>query len=270
MHDDRIKGILSDALKTECEKLYTTSARGSNLPICKLDLLLHYYCRKYNKLPKVKTTFKQEYYLDVGNTLHDLFQKWITYAYYGKVFALWKCPDCGETTLGFGPIYCAKCNKICSYEEIEVSDRGFSGHIDMIIDLFDNGKLWVIDFKFLTKPQKEKVWTYELQVNSYMAVLKNMGYPIEGGMIWHFCREDAFNFEKARFYTVDFCSELHESGIKEVEEFENFIKFPDYNNIPKGLCTCSKDIDDMYCLWGKICGSPISESLIRDIIINTK
>jgi hypothetical protein len=270
MNDEKIKSILNDALKVEIEKEYTTSARGSNLPVCKLDLILHHFSKKHGTLPKTKTSFKTKYYLDIGNALHDLFQEWLTYAYAGKIFANWKCPVCGEETTGFGPVYCAKCDEYYKYEEIEISDRGFSGHVDMIIDLFDDGTLWVIDFKFLTKPEKDSVWTYELQVNSYMTVLKDMGFPIVGGMVWHFCREKPFDFEKARFYSIDHCPEVHESFIQELKDAEKFIEYPDYNSIPEGICTSDKDVEGMHCLWGKVCGSPCAKSLVKNIITGQK
>lgn len=264
---NKILSIFKETKKIKNVYEYCTSPRGSSLPTCRLDLLMHHYSKINGDLPTTLATMQQDFYLIVGNALHDLYQKWLGYT--GRSYADWTCHNCGMVIRGFGPYHCHHCDLAMTPEELEVHDRGFSGHIDLILNVSEDInviELYVVDFKFLTHSDKDLVWTYVLQVMSYAVILRRMGLPIKGAMVWYADRSDPLNLDKIHLHEVDICEEIYETFIEEIQAYNNAIKNKTSLDQIPGICANEKDVTDMGCMWSKICGSPVRDKLLSSFI----
>lgn len=143
--------------------------------------------------------YGKAFYLDIGTTVHELMQEYISRSPLGmrKVYANWKCKDCGEmhhfTTL---PYVCAHCHaprERLHYEELEFENfRGIQGgHVDLFVRTKHG---WIVaDWKTSSSSglgyREEADEKHHHQLQAYCLALQELfahlleGMPIIGYML---------------------------------------------------------------------------------------
>jgi len=122
-------------------------------------------------------SFMFNYYTGVGTVTHEIFQHW--FGHTGKLIGDWSCDCKGYKTVKkiigrqeqefivpkvmvrmSARKPCPKCGKVMKYEELEVSVKGFTGHVDGVLEFEHNNKKYyvVIDYKGTTA---EKIKNYK-------------------------------------------------------------------------------------------------------------
>lgn len=149
--EDWLRNLISSEVDTGKGASDKAEFRASSLPYCSILDLKDRVDRKEHKekyvddprpRDKDKMNWGGMYYTRVGTTVHSLLQgtsanisSWQKYFYGG-----WVCDECGAASTEHDPIFrkdFQHCHKDCkshlTYEEIGLSYRGLSGHVDGVL-----------------------------------------------------------------------------------------------------------------------------------------
>jgi hypothetical protein len=165
-----IKGVF-DRVAKDLRKAKTTKEphiRPSMAPACALKTFI----KIANGIGaggewELDDNFMMDYYTSVGTTTHEVFQKWVGRT--GKMLGNWSCLCQGtklvkirhgrEITKEQRPVVylkkitaakpCPHCGAEMKYEEVQIEEAGYGGHVDGILEFGEGKKKWhiVIDFK---------------------------------------------------------------------------------------------------------------------------
>lgn len=174
--------------------------RISSFPYCPIRRLI------FNEL--ANESFKMSFYTSIGTAVHETIQKWITLNpdIRDKVYACWKIVELNEV---IGPCLYKDIprkyhNYTIEYEEITITYRGLSGHVDLVIEILP-GKYLIVDFKTsnLTKnkiryPMWQNMYPASrssiIQISSYSSLLtQEFGLDVIGWCLVYVDRGDVIS-----------------------------------------------------------------------------
>lgn len=161
--------------------------------------------------------YGKAFYLDIGTTAHELMQEYMSRSPTGmrKVFANWKCKDCGGwhyfTTLPYACAHCHADRERLHYEELEFENfRGIQGgHVDCFIRTKHG---WIVaDWKTASTNgldyRDEADGKHHHQLQAYCLALQELfkhkleGLPIIGYMLIFVPRDKSGNGKKGEQMT---------------------------------------------------------------------
>lgn len=178
--DNRIDTLLVDMSKGTRPSDRAFAFRCSSLPFCPI--------RAFLGMDKGQESFGMDFYTGIGTAVHEVAQRWINRGNLAdRVFARWKCSECSNITdPGFKPDSCPSCGCVhpaFGYEEVEITYRGLSGHVDLIYEIAPD-KFVVMDFKTtnLSEAKKRANWQNNypaspssiVQIGAYCMMLRRV------------------------------------------------------------------------------------------------
>ena len=218
-----IRGALEDKYLVPTQRV--PSLRPSSFPKCPiLDSLKIYRKNTLGYLDEQKS-FPSSYFTGVGTVVHEIIQHHIGNT--TQIYGNWKCTnlDCKHGRLACtiydatGKIVkpgkvtrehttknkCPGCKRPMHYEELEITFRGITGHVDcvMVLRKGKKKKWWVVDYKTTLKRKVEEGKLPEAQhlyqLQAYCYILKfEYNLPIEGFSLVYLPRDNPFDFYEYR------------------------------------------------------------------------
>lgn len=197
--DYTIKKLIKETVNDTAEEDHRPpELRPSSMPFCSVILLRDLILQK-----EQKTSMKSDFYMSIGTVLHSVLQKWIPRQ--GRGLGDWVCVK--ETVRGKKKVKCGKrkkltidniceCGEIMTYEEIEVSYKGITGHIDYVIS-HPHGRKQIIDFKTssLEKIRNKDIdglvsYKYMIQILTYTYIVQELyGWKMMGSSLLFIARD---------------------------------------------------------------------------------
>jgi hypothetical protein len=189
-----------------------TRLRPSSFPICSILVFLKLVREHHIDMPERSVTLFSDFFTSVGTMVHHVVQRWM--AHTGKIVGDWECPKCGHKRHLKTYRKCSKCGTEMRYEELTVTYKGLTGHVDGLFKLTKGG-LWVVDYK-TTSVRKLATKdfhsiSYKMQILCYAYILKHVyGLPIKGASLLYIARDNP-----SRYFEVPFpLSDGREKKIK--------------------------------------------------------
>lgn len=253
-----------------------TRFRGSDLPFCPLKFMLDNVREK----PRYEeVNYMSEFFTSGGDAFHATLQRWLGAS--GHMWGKFKCSECGklypedskaeDNQITKGPIYC--CGKLADYEELQVSGKHFSGHMDGLLKF--HRRFIASEFKQMGErifsrrmsSGYDKHHFYQIQV--YRALLpKWLGlhedefHPFV--LLWYFERGDC---KVNHPWILKYDPSVYEQQLALVIQTKRYIDKKQYRKC-KGIC--NSHIDNPHCPYNQmVCfASQEQREKIIDVLIN--
>lgn len=223
-----IRGALDDQYILEGQRV--PKLRPSSFPKCPiLDYMKLLRHKHLGYIDDVRS-FSSSYFTGVGTVVHEIIQHHIGNT--TQVYGDWKCTnmDCEEgqasctiydatgkviregkiTSVHTTDNKCPSCKRPMHYEELEITFKGVTGHVDCVMVISDK-KWWVVDYKTTLKRKvaegklPESQHLYQLQ--AYCYILKFVyNLPIQGFSLVYLPRDNPFDFYE---HSQDFSTDRH-------------------------------------------------------------
>ena len=257
--EDKLDTILMDMSKQRIGYSKTSDFRVSGLPMCPIRTLL------FNEKGD---SYGMDFYTSIGTAVHETIQKWLSLGnFQNNIFACWKVKETGEI---LGPCFKKDIpkeyhNYTIEYEEITITYRGLSGHVDLVIEIFP-GQYMVVDFKTTDLQSKKRqfpLWQNKypasrssiIQISTYSTLLRKLfGLNIVAWSLVYIDRgkkiDTANDYHKV---TRPWTPRKHKNMLKLINQAcENDARF-------RKLDKLLKDSDDF---------NPKAVKLLKEIVIN--
>lgn len=172
--------------------------RVSSLPFCPV--------KTFVAEPR-NNNYQMSHYTEIGTAMHDIIQTWLALnpKYRKKIWGNWKCTGCQKVVehrlhpskpcdckykMSVGNSRLIGWPKFWNYEEVTITWKNLSGHVDLILFLNPTTAI-VIDFKSSGLTEKKQSWYYKedqpgspsyvAQIRTYSSLLPiTHDLPIKG------------------------------------------------------------------------------------------
>lgn len=231
--------------------------RPSSFPLCPILVWMRLVKGASKGYWEQDNSFQSTYFSTVGTEFHSIIQYFIGMS--GKIYGDWicinkKCKKGREAVTLYddrGRIIrkgkltarrttdndCPCCTEPMQYEELEVTYKGITGHIDCIIDM-GNGRYWVGDYKTCSgwglENKRLPARAHLKQIPAYCYILrKKYKINVVGFSLLYATRDNPWNFKETPFEWskdwTDYALDLLKTEKKKYRAALNDFKNNDYN-----------------------------------------